>query len=130
MEPGPWNGVLLPTPQLQVGFSLPVRLHLVTSLKIADLNQSLEQRVIERTQKVEEQKARITELAFLTSHRVRGPLTSIMGITILLQDFPGDQKIFEMLPKLHHLSQEMDQVILNMNEMLSEEIEQNEKFSE
>lgn len=90
--------------------------------EFVELNKYLEQRVLERTQTVEAQKQRITELAFLTSHKVRGPLSSILGITHLMQIDPNDPQVRSFLPKLHKHSLEMDKVITDMNEALDSDL--------
>lgn len=55
------------------------------NIELAASNQLLEERVAERTKKLLEINKKVIDLAFITSHKMRGPLTTIMGITNLLE---------------------------------------------
>lgn len=90
-------------------------------------NDELEKIVNERTQALKQSTDRVINMAFITSHEIRGPLASILSITELLQKQPDDEQIKEMIPRLHERSMQMDDVIKKMNKALSEEASTEER---
>lgn len=86
--------------------------------ELSGKNKELERRVMERTQKLSETYDRIINLGFMTSHEIRGPLASILGITRLFIDNKNIHGLDEEINKLHEKSQEMDRVINRMTREL------------
>ncbi|GAA0890670.1 hypothetical protein GCM10009122_03490 [Fulvivirga kasyanovii] len=79
--------------------------------ELSNKNKELEKRVRERTQKLSETYDRIINLGFMTSHEIRGPLASILGITRLFLTNRNVHGLEDEINKLHEKSQEMDKVI-------------------
>lgn len=86
--------------------------------EISGKNKELERRVMERTQKLSETYDRIVNVGFMTSHEIRGPLASILGITRLFIDNKNIHGLDQEINKLHEKSQEMDRVINRMTREL------------
>lgn len=57
------------------------------NLEISRFNQSLEQKIDERTEKIEKQNQQLMDYAFAISHEIRSPLTNLIGFLDL-----GDQE--------------------------------------
>jgi PAS domain S-box-containing protein len=57
-----------------------------------------------------------TDYAFQTSHELRGPLTSMMGFTLLFEKYEDPTFLID---KLKNTTAEMDEVIRKMNDSLS-----------
>lgn len=93
---------------------------LIKNQELELYNQRLEENVKARTVKLTEANQKIMNLAFMTSHKIRGPLTSIMGITGLLKNHPEDEETRAVLPELYDKSLEMDIVIRRMANVLEE----------
>lgn len=83
-------------------------------------NETLELYVQERTRKLSATTSRIFNLANITSHKIRGPLATIMGVTLLLKSNINDEEVQNVLPKLHDRCLEMDKVIREMADVLDE----------
>ena len=90
-----------------------------------DINQNLELLVKEKTKKILASKNKIAELAFLTSHSLRGPLSSILGVTQILREDIDDDDVIHILPELYHQAEKMEIVIIDMNNKIQEELDVN-----
>ena len=84
---------------------------------IRKMNDELEKKVDERTASLKEQNERLKKYSYLNSHKVRAPLSKVMGLTRLVQNHPSHEH-FEMLESSAH---ELDDVILEINHMLQDE---------
>lgn len=83
--------------------------------EIQSMNESLELRVQERTNVLEEKNRQLTEYAFINSHILRSPVSTIMGLVNLISysTLPEeDQKIYEHLKET---SQLLDTVVIKIN---------------
>ncbi len=89
--------------------------------ELKNYNDHLEERVFERTEKLEHQNKQLTEYAFINSHLLRGPLARILGIADLLKrmNVPPEQQ--EYLNHLETASGELDEVITKINKALGQE---------
>lgn len=92
---------------------------------LKQINLSLEARVEEKTKSILDSKNRIADLAFITSHKIRGPLASILGFINMLASKKEDTDLLDALPLLHLKAKEMDLVIKNMNKKIEEELTEN-----
>lgn len=84
---------------------------------IRKMNDDLEKKVDERTASLKEQNERLKKYSYLNSHKVRAPLSKVMGLTRLVQNHPSHEH-FEMLESSAH---ELDDVIIEINHMLQDE---------
>lgn len=81
------------------------------------INDSLEDRVIERTKDIEEQKSILEKLAFMNSHVVRSSLSRIIGAAAVLEI--DKEKREEMIEVIINSSNELDSSVREMGKELS-----------
>jgi hypothetical protein len=79
--------------------------------EIKSINENLELHIKERTRELESKNKALEEYAFITAHKLRAPLASILGLVILMErlKLPQEDKII-----LAHLSQSakrLDEII-------------------
>lgn len=87
----------------------------IQSEEIKAINESLEQRVKERTQVLEEKNKQLAEYAFINSHVLRAPVSTMMGLINLISysTLPlEDQKIYEHLLETAEV---LDSIIFKIN---------------
>lgn len=83
--------------------------------EIQTINDSLEQRVQERTQVLEEKNKQLTEYAFINSHVLRSPVSTMMGLLNLMKysDLPEEErKVYEHLKETAKV---LDNVVFKIN---------------
>lgn len=84
------------------------------NIELFSLNNSLESKVKERTSALAISNQRLIELAYITAHEVRGPLSSILSVTNYHLANKQDQSLMEIFPLLHERAVVMDKVIKKM----------------
>ena len=89
--------------------------------KIQAINHNLERTIEQRTKTIQDQNTRLKDFAHMNSHRVRRPLSSILGIVNLLQEENNSEKKQELIDMLEGASKEMDDIIFEINQNLQEE---------
>ncbi len=57
--------------------------------QISSINNSLEKKVEERTQKLKDQNNKLIDYAHFNAHEVRGPVARLSGLLLLIEDHPG-----------------------------------------
>jgi tetratricopeptide (TPR) repeat protein len=87
--------------------------------QIAKINESLEIRVKERTEELEEQNKKLMEYAFINSHVLRGPVSRIIGL-INLFEHAEIMETSEIVSLLKKSSEELDMVVQKITEALHE----------
>ncbi len=87
--------------------------------QLETLNNTLEEEVQKRTQKIMEQNLRIKEIAFRNSHNTRAPVARLLGMAELLKLDQRDNKD-ELFDKIIDSAREIDEVIHEMNSILNE----------
>jgi hypothetical protein len=83
--------------------------------EIEAINESLEARVKERTSILEKKNKQLAEYAYINSHILRAPVSTMMGLLNLMkfQDLEGeDKKLYELLLET---SQHLDDIINQIN---------------
>jgi signal transduction histidine kinase len=93
--------------------------------EIKSLNENLERLIKERTEKINDQLSQLMKYAHMNSHEVRAPLARILGLMELLRRENNGHDP-ELLDKLYLSSEELDNVIKNMNQLLEKEITSHE----
>lgn len=86
--------------------------------ELHSLNNNLEERVFERTQKLNERNRQIAEFTYYNSHKLRAPVANVLGL-INVMELAKDGKIDPIL--LTHLktsATELDKVIFNLKNLL------------
>ncbi len=89
--------------------------------KIQAINRNLEQTVKQRTKTIQDQNVRLMDYAHMNSHRVRRPLSSILGLVNLLQDETDMTKRRELIDLIEAAARELDDIIFDINQKLHEE---------
>ncbi len=84
------------------------------------LNRVLEAKIQERTQKLIHQNNKLREVAYYNSHRVRGPLSTIMGLVDLYQGKMMDD-VQLLMSEIDNHSRELDRNLYEINEVLKKE---------
>jgi ligand-binding sensor domain-containing protein len=92
--------------------------------EIQELNESLEDKVAERTRLLKERNQQLREYAFINAHLLRSPLTRIMSVLLLLREEKPRNLSEEYLTLLEESTSELDEVIHSINNALSDENEQ------
>jgi tetratricopeptide (TPR) repeat protein len=93
--------------------------------EIKALNDSLEEKIRERTLKLEQQNKTLLEYSFLNSHRIRKYVASILGLVYILKE--EDISVEDQISYIQHIqfcAQEMDKIIFQINEGLEVSINQ------
>jgi signal transduction histidine kinase len=76
--------------------------------------------VIERSAEIRTKNKQIIEYAHLNAHKVRGPLARIIGLLNLTKHTTDQEEIKELIAKMDFSAQELNEIITEMNEILSE----------
>ncbi len=79
-------------------------------------NVSLQEKLAQKDNEINESKKRMSEYSFMNSHKVRAPLSNILGLIQLLK-LQYSEELFEMLEKS---AEELDHVIHEVNSILAE----------
>jgi GAF domain-containing protein len=85
-------------------------------------NETLEEHVQERTRKLEEQNAQLTEYAFINSHLLRAPLARILGVASIIAQAQDENKPVDpvLLHGLIRSGDELDEIIRTISKLLYE----------
>ena len=83
--------------------------------EIQSINESLEQRVQERTKVLEEKNKQLAEYAFINSHVLRSPVSTMMGLLNLMKysDLPEEEK--KVYEHLQETAKVLDNVVYKIN---------------
>lgn len=87
--------------------------------QIARMNEFLEERVIQRTEELEDQNKKLMEYAFINSHVLRGPVSRILGL-ISLFDHAKTMEVGEIVDLLKKSGEELDTVVKKITEALNQ----------
>nr|MCU0355657.1 hypothetical protein [Cytophagales bacterium] len=98
-----------------------------SNAEVKALSEDLEQKVIQRTERLEEQNVLLRKYAFYNAHKLRGPLARILGITHLVKMEQETISETEALTFIEQSAQEMDTVIREINNSLNDYTEQDDK---
>ncbi|WP_158233439.1 two-component regulator propeller domain-containing protein [Reichenbachiella sp. 5M10] len=88
-----------------------------------EMNEKLEELVQIRTHEIREKNEKLTKFAFDNAHRVRGPLTRIMGMIALVKKTSSEEKKFWM-DKIEESSYEMDEITKSMGSEIEEHLKE------
>ena len=92
--------------------------------EVKTVNDNLEQLVLERTKKVNDQFEKISKYAFINSHHLRAPVARILGLINLINHDSKNAINDELLIKLKESTDELDMIIKSMNRLLDEEVDE------
>jgi GAF domain-containing protein len=88
--------------------------------EISTMNETLEQRVQERTRELDEQNQKLSEYAFINAHLLRGPLSRIMGLIEVVQIEQSADEIKKLVSLLQKSTDELDEVVHKITSMIHE----------
>ena len=79
--------------------------------EIKSINDNLELLIRERTRELETKNKALEQYAFITAHKLRGPLSTILGLVVLMEKIklPEDDKI--LLAHLSKSTKKLDEII-------------------
>ncbi len=86
--------------------------------EIVRINQSLEQRIRERTYELENQNHQLAEYAFINSHLLRAPLCRMLGLIHLIEVSDLKLKEAELIDHLKRSGDELDDVVKRINKAI------------
>jgi hypothetical protein len=86
--------------------------------EIESMNDSLEEKVKQRTQELETRNTQLTEYAFINSHLLRAPLSRILGLSHLLTNEAVSINDSQVLDALIRSTNELDSIITKITEIL------------
>jgi signal transduction histidine kinase len=93
---------------------------IVLNQEITQMNANLESMVQERTQQLAEQNKQLAEYAFTNAHKLRGPLTRIMGLINVIHLAEKPEEKMHYINLLSEAGNQLDQVVHQIQQLLSE----------
>ncbi|MCZ8021980.1 MAG: GAF domain-containing protein [Cyclobacteriaceae bacterium] len=88
--------------------------------EISTMNETLEQRVQERTKELDEQNKKLSEYAFINAHLLRGPLSRVMGLIEVIQLEQSSDEVKKLVGHLQKSTDELDEVVHKITRLLHE----------
>lgn len=90
--------------------------------EISGLNDNLEALVKQRTAVIESQNQRLREFVFFNSHKIRGPLASLLGLVSLLRQEPlSTENSKQLIAYLEESAIKLDDVVREVGQQLDNE---------
>ncbi len=89
--------------------------------EILSINENLENIILKRTQVIQNQNDRLRQFAFMNSHKIRGPVASMLGIMQLLADARNTEHSQDLLKHLETCTRNLDEVIHEVNSQLEQD---------
>ena len=86
------------------------------------VNKNLEEQVHMRTERIRYQHAKLREYAHFNTHKLRGPLASILGLLLLAQTEESSGNIKEIFEMIRKATQELDKIVRDFTQRLDEDI--------
>jgi len=84
-------------------------------------NEKLEELVKNRTEVIQLQNNRLLQFAFMNSHKIRGPLATLIGLLNLLQDGKSADHSQEILSYMKSTASKMDEIVNEVSRELEKE---------
>ena len=91
--------------------------------EIDEMNKNLEMIILERTKTIQNQNHRLKEFAFLNSHRIRKPVSSILGLIDVFKteiNKTNHPELSDLSAMITDAAKELDNTIHEINEQLQE----------
>jgi len=93
---------------------------------ITELNESLEQKVVERTVKLKMMNEQLLNFAFINSHNIRGPICRLLGLRNLLMLTTDPRELVTLREYLSTSIEELDDITRKASKLLNDTISQEE----
>jgi len=90
--------------------------------KLLIINQRLEGEVKLRTEKMQLQHRKLVEITNFNSHKLRGPLASILGLLTLIQKEEINSSTLHMLRMLEGAVKELDEIVREFSHRLDTDV--------
>jgi HAMP domain-containing protein len=91
--------------------------------EISEINNNLEQLVRERTEELAYQNKRLAEYAFTNAHKLRGPLTRIMGLINIINIAPTIEEKLVYMDLLNEAGKQLDQIVHTIQKQIADKDE-------
>lgn len=88
--------------------------------QIDSLNKNLEDTVQQRTAALNERNHQLEQYAFFNSHRLRSPVSRILGLCHVLQISKAESEWRDVLPRLDEAARELDSVVFTIQRLVEE----------
>lgn len=89
--------------------------------EISAINENQEVILIQSTEKIREQNRRLREYAYMNAHTIRGPLARVLGLVYIFKLGHLSEAQREVLDKLEFSALELDGIIRDLGDKLSQE---------
>ena len=99
---------------------------LASSEQIKMINKNLDGLVKQRAEKIQEQVQLLNKYANMNSHEVRAPLARMLGLLQLIKKEKETSAKDDLLDRLYMCSQELDDIVRQMNRLLEKQIVNND----
>jgi signal transduction histidine kinase len=86
------------------------------------VNKNLEEQVHLRTERIRHQHTKLIEYAHFNTHKLRGPLASILGLLLLAQTEESSANIKEIFEMIHKATRELDKIVRDFTQRLDEDL--------
>jgi len=86
------------------------------------VNQRLEEEVHLRTERIRYQHTKLIEYAHFNTHKLRGPLASILGLLLLAQKEESSNNIREIFEMIHTCTLELDKIVRDFTQRLDDDL--------
>ncbi|MDT3401403.1 PAS domain S-box protein [Mucilaginibacter terrae] len=77
----------------------------------------------EKEERVNQQNKTLQEIAWLSSHEVRRPVASILGLVYLAKDVQTEHEREEIFEMINHCAQELDSIVHVISERVNENLD-------
>lgn len=91
-----------------------------TKAEISKLNESLEQKVAERTTELKLRNEQLLKFAFMNSHDIRGPICRLMGLRNLLAVTTDAEEAIQLQRHISSSIDELDQITRSATKLLND----------
>jgi PAS domain S-box-containing protein len=78
----------------------------------------------EKEEEVNRQNAKLREIAWISSHEIRRPVASIMGLMYLMNLTDDLKEREELMAMVNQCTEELDQIVHTINDKINEEVDQ------
>lgn len=91
--------------------------------ELSTLNEVLEDKVKDRTRKLQQQNEQLKAYAFTNAHKVRGPLSRILGLCLLREDPAFRKAPQQLFGLIEQSAEELDDVVRELNSVLKTRVD-------
>jgi hypothetical protein len=93
-------------------------------LEITEINESLEKKVMERTNQLNLRNKQLTDFSFTNAHDIRGPICRLLGLKNLLTAVDDCQEVFKISNYMRASIEELDRITRETSQRLNAWVEE------